>query len=166
MKYYVIMVENYDSENTLAYILDNKLFTDHEQAKNYLDSKKEFVKQQHWTENMDNDMPESYNIDNRHGYLLIEDTYTGQSLEIGTVEVREQENTDPMQKKFPIPHFLITREDLEDNGYNASKLSDDDMRAIASHISKCILEWECDFRSAFEAALNYYNVPLIEETKD
>lgn len=163
MKYYVIKVDVYDEENTQSYILDTLLFSDEESAKNYLDSKKEFVVQQHWTANKKSD---SCDVDDRHGYLMIHEPYTGQSLEIGTVEVKEQQDENPMTREFQLPYMVITREDIEYRGYSVAKLTDDDMECIAGSMSKAITEWEADWHNALDSALQNNNVPLIEDELD
>lgn len=163
MKYYVIKVDVYDEENTQSYILDTLLFSDEESAKNYLDSKKDWVKEQHWTAKMDKVLLGNYNIDDRHGYLFISDIFSGQSLEIGTVEVQEPQDENPMTKEFQLPYMVITREDIEIRGYSVAKLTDDDMECIAGSMSKAITEWEADWHNALDSALQNNNVPLIED---
>ena len=58
----------------------------------------------------------------------------------------------------------INRQDLRDFGYDPSKLTDDDMEAIASKMGKAYHEGYCEcWGEDLRSAANHYEVPRKEE---
>ena len=64
--------------------------------------------------------------------------------------------------EFPIA--VLMREDLEDYGYDISKISDDDIEMVASRMGKYYSEGYADtFKSDLEIAACYYELPEKED---
>ena len=66
--------------------------------------------------------------------------------------------------KFPVS--LLTREDIENAGYDGERISDDDMETIASRMDKYYSEGYCDsFMGDLKSALDFLDMPKRKGAK-
>lgn len=153
MKKYIIIVSVYDEENTQAYPLGG-VFDNEEQAKEYIRKHVYEVIDSHWTKgrrNTEDGYQAEYTF---HGDFVAQDMYSGQYLEI---EIRE---VPVMSNYFAV--CCVAREDVEQQGFDSSNLSDEDMERIASKMDDLIREG-CDYWNALDAACEYWEIPRKEE---
>lgn len=135
MKRFIIIVSVYDEENTQAYPLGG-VFETHNAAKEFIEKRVEFVLSEHWTKGRligEEGYKRGFGI---LGNFHAEDTFSGQSLEITIHEIPD------MSGKFPVAY--ITREDLDDAGYDNSEILDEDIECIANYMGKYYRNGCCD----------------------
>lgn len=69
-----------------------------------------------------------------------------------------------LQRHDSFPISFLKREDLEEKGYDMTKVTDDDMETIASRMDKYYCEGYCDsFGSDLVSAADYIGIPEKED---
>lgn len=144
---YIIIVHVYDVENSQAYPLGG-LFGSQISAYNYLMTHVDEVKNNHWTKGRTNE-EEGYDEGATPIGWNAQDMYSGQSIEI---EIHAMKDEDYFEV------CSVNKGDIEKQGFDASKMTDEDMTRIASHMDNLIREG-CDYWTALDGACEYWEVP-------
>jgi hypothetical protein len=148
MKKYIIIVSVYDQENTQAYPLGG-IFDYHAAAEKYIADHWREVKNDHWAKDRV-DGEDRYSEELTDTGWHAEDWSDGASIEITIHEV-------PVISQ-QVPCAFVDMDDLENRGWDASNLSDEDMESIASKMEDYILD-EVDYWTAMKTACEDMDVP-------
>lgn len=154
MKRFIIIVSVYDQENTQAYPLGG-IFDTHAAAKAYMLDHLAEVRECHWTKDREDGIDDYFEEVNMTGFEA-RDNATGQSLEI---EIREVPD---MTGKFPVA--FVTRQNLDDAGYDLRSILDDDIESIANRMGKYYYEGYCNsFDEDLKSAADYLGTKEKED---
>lgn len=151
----IIIVSVYDGENTQAYPLGG-VFETHEQAEQYIKNHVTEVKSNHWCSECVNGKDyykENYSFG---GSFHAQDSSDGASLDIEIYSIPD------MTGKFPV--CFVSKEDMEDAGYDVNNITDDDLEKIASRMKKYYQIGCCNcFSEDLKTAADYIGLKEKED---